>query len=90
MLVVPIRYVETLKDLENDEKEDLFLVLKKVHEVIRNVYNTSCITTGIQTGAAAGQTIKVRKNTTYVLIKERFKKGLSKCLKCLWTCINFQ
>ncbi|XP_021933022.1 nitrilase homolog 1 isoform X2 [Zootermopsis nevadensis] len=58
VLVVPIRYVETLKDLENDEKEDLFLVLKKVHEVIRNVYNTSCITTGIQTGAAAGQTIK--------------------------------
>jgi diadenosine tetraphosphate (Ap4A) HIT family hydrolase len=68
---MPIRYAETLKDLKNDEKEDLFTVLKKVHEVIRNVYKTSAITTGIQTGAAAGQTIKVMKYDNLVLIKER-------------------
>jgi hypothetical protein len=87
VLVTPIRYVERLKDLKNDEKEDLFMVLKKVHEVIRTVYKTSCITTGIQTGAAAGQTIKVRKHKNSVLIKERPKKGLVRCLKCLWTCV---
>ncbi|GFG35911.1 hypothetical protein Cfor_05267 [Coptotermes formosanus] len=58
VLVMPIRCVNTLKDLENDEKEDLFVVLKKVHEVVRNVNGTSYVTTGIQTGAAAGQTVK--------------------------------
>lgn len=58
VLVMPIRCVNTLKDLENDEKEDLFMVLKKVHEVVRNVTGTSYVTTGIQTGAAAGQTVK--------------------------------
>jgi diadenosine tetraphosphate (Ap4A) HIT family hydrolase len=59
---MPIRCVNTLKELENDEKEDLFMVFKKVHEVVRNVNGASCVTTGIQTGAAAGQTVKVRKN----------------------------
>jgi diadenosine tetraphosphate (Ap4A) HIT family hydrolase len=58
---MPIRCVDTLKDLENDEKEDLLMVLKKVHAVVRNVNAASCVTTGIQTGAAAGQTVRVRK-----------------------------
>lgn len=58
VLVMPIRCVQTLKDLENDEKEDLFMVLKKVHEVVRTVNKSSGVTTGIQTGASAGQTVK--------------------------------
>jgi diadenosine tetraphosphate (Ap4A) HIT family hydrolase len=57
---MPIRCVNTLKDLESDEKEDLFMVLKKVLEVVRNVNEASYVTTGIQTGAAAGQTVEVR------------------------------
>lgn len=71
MLVMPIRCVNTLKDLENDEKEDLFVVLKKVHEVVRNVNGTSYVTTGIQTGAAAGQTVKVRKYKKSMFLKEK-------------------
>jgi diadenosine tetraphosphate (Ap4A) HIT family hydrolase len=76
VLVIPIRYVETLKDLENDEKKDLLMVLKKVNEVVRNVNKTSCVTTGIQTGASAGQTIKVRKCKNSAFIKEEPRKGL--------------
>jgi diadenosine tetraphosphate (Ap4A) HIT family hydrolase len=68
---MPIRCVNTLKDLENDEKEDLFVVLKKVHEVVRNVNGTSYVTTGIQTGAAAGQTVKVRKYKKSMFLKEK-------------------
>jgi diadenosine tetraphosphate (Ap4A) HIT family hydrolase len=58
---MPIRCVQTLKDLENDEKEDLLLVLKKVHDVVRSVNKSSGVTTGIQTGECAGQTVKVRE-----------------------------
>jgi hypothetical protein len=58
---MPLRCVNSLRDLENDEKEDLFMVLKKVLEVVRNVNGASYCTTGIQTGAAAGQTVEVRK-----------------------------
>jgi diadenosine tetraphosphate (Ap4A) HIT family hydrolase len=61
VLVIPIRCVQTLKDLENDEKEDLFMVLKKVHEVVLTVNKSSGVTTGIQTGESAGQTVKVRE-----------------------------
>jgi diadenosine tetraphosphate (Ap4A) HIT family hydrolase len=68
---MPIRCVNTLKDLENDEKEDLFMVLKKVHEVVRNVTGTSYVTTGIQTGAAAGQTVKVRTYKKSMFLKEK-------------------
>jgi len=71
VLVMPIRCVNTLKDLENDEKEDLFMVLKKVHEVVRNVNAASYITTGIQTGEAAGQTVKVRKHKISMFLKEK-------------------
>jgi len=71
VLVMPIRCVNTLKDLENDEKEDLFLVLKKVHEVVRNVKGASYVTTGIQTGAAAGQTVQVRKHKISMFLKEK-------------------
>jgi diadenosine tetraphosphate (Ap4A) HIT family hydrolase len=54
--------------LENDEKEDLFMVLKKVLEVVRNVNGASYCTTGIQTGAAAGQTVEVRKQKISVFL----------------------
>jgi Diadenosine tetraphosphate (Ap4A) hydrolase and other HIT family hydrolases len=68
---MPIRCVNTLKDLENDEKEDLFMVLKKVHEVVKNVNGTSYVTCGIQTGAAAGQTVKVRKHKVSICFSRR-------------------
>jgi diadenosine tetraphosphate (Ap4A) HIT family hydrolase len=68
---MPVRCVNALKDLENDEKEDLFMVLKKVHEVVRNVNGTSYVTTGIQTGASAGQTVEVRKHKNSMFFKEK-------------------
>jgi len=71
VLVMPIRCVNTLKDLENDEKEDLFMVLKKVHEVVRNINGASYLNTGIQTGEAAGQTVKVRKHKISMFLKEK-------------------
>jgi hypothetical protein len=85
---MPIRYVETLKDLKNDEKEDLLLVLKRVYEVIRNVYKTPCVSTGIQTGEAAGQTVKVRKQK-FCAYQERPKKGPVKSLMvvAIWVLI---
>jgi diadenosine tetraphosphate (Ap4A) HIT family hydrolase len=56
---MPLRCVQTLRDLESDEKEDLFMVLRKVHQVVQTVNKSSGVTTGIQTGECAGQTIKV-------------------------------
>jgi len=68
---MPIRCVNTLKDLANDEKEDLFMVLKKVQEVVRSVNGASYVTTGIQTGADSGQTVKVRKHKISMFLKEK-------------------
>jgi hypothetical protein len=77
VLVMPIRCVQTLKDLDNDEKKDLLMVLKKVHEVVRTVNKSSGVTTGIQTGASAGQTVKVREYMDSVfLIRQKNKIDL--------------
>jgi bis(5'-adenosyl)-triphosphatase len=71
---MPIRCVNTLKDLANDEKEDLFMVLKKVQEVVRSVNGASYVTTGIQTGADSGQTVKHLH--VHVLPRKSNVKGL--------------
>ncbi|XP_069701548.1 deaminated glutathione amidase-like isoform X1 [Periplaneta americana] len=58
VLVMPIRCVQTLQELETDEMEDLLLVLNRVKTVVETVNGVSSTTTGIQTGADAGQTVK--------------------------------
>lgn len=75
---MPIRCVQTLKDLENDEKEDIFMVLKKVHEVVRTVNKSSGVTTGIQTGASAGQTVKVRECMDSVFLSGKWTERIYK------------
>lgn len=80
---MPIRCVQTLKDLENDEKEDLFMVLKKVNEVVRTVSKSSGVTTGIQTGASAGQTVKVRECMDSMFLSRKWTERICKTSQIL-------
>ncbi|XP_060844615.1 deaminated glutathione amidase isoform X2 [Rhopalosiphum padi] len=58
VLVAPLRAVEKMTDLSNDEVGDLFLTVQKVQKTIEQVHNTNSSSIVIQDGQHAGQTIK--------------------------------
>lgn len=57
--MAPLRAVEKMTDLSNDEVGDLFLTVQKVQKTIEQVHNTNSSSIVIQDGQHAGQTIKV-------------------------------
>ncbi|KAJ9586068.1 hypothetical protein L9F63_020265 [Diploptera punctata] len=58
VLVIPLRCVYSLKELQPDEVSDLFGVVRRVQKVLRLVHGVDATSMGIQTGKEAGQTIE--------------------------------
>lgn len=50
-----------MKDLLPEEIADLFQLVQKVQSLMEKAHNSSSSTLVIQDGAAAGQTVQVRK-----------------------------
>lgn len=57
--MAPLRAVEKMTDLSNEEVKDLFLAVQKVQKTIEQIHNTNSSSIVIQDGQHAGQTIKV-------------------------------
>ena len=57
ILIMPRRPVPTLDLLTDDEAVDIMLVLKKMTRMIKLLYHTESVTTCIQDGPPAGQTV---------------------------------
>ncbi|XP_050427011.1 nitrilase and fragile histidine triad fusion protein NitFhit isoform X2 [Adelges cooleyi] len=58
VLVAPLRSMEKLSDLNEDEVKDLFLLVQKVEKTVETLHNTKSASIVIQDGEDAGQTIK--------------------------------
>ncbi|MFH4981414.1 hypothetical protein AB6A40_008123 [Gnathostoma spinigerum] len=59
VLVCPKREVHRLTDLTDRETADLFIVSKKVQEMLEKKYGTNSSSVCVQDGPEAGQTVKV-------------------------------
>lgn len=57
LMVVPKRHVNSMVDLEDDERDRLFAMVAKVEELQREVVEPAGIDVGINIGEAAGESI---------------------------------
>ena len=57
ILIIPRRPVPTVDLLTDEEAVDIMMVLKKMTRFIKDYYKTESVTTCIQDGPPAGQTV---------------------------------